>query len=259
MQDEWKPPEGHPISVERAKELMAGELADVYRGIVSAACAPIFWHRKPGPILHNGTVTLARTPKRLLAITAAHVLRQYLDDHSKSPVQLQIMNFRFDNPEIIDISDELDLATMAVPDRLLKEAGKVLVPLENWPPRRPQEGRGIMLGGFPGEDRRETKPMVDWGLFTALGIARRVLGTQITWRVDREFGYGNLPDHHDLGGISGGPLIGWFETPAHFTHYALCGIISEAHQVLENVTAGRADCITDQGLIASYSGILSDL
>jgi hypothetical protein len=58
-------PEGHPISVEKAKELMAGPLADVYREILKKSCAPIFWYRPDRTdrsILHNGTVTFAQTP-----------------------------------------------------------------------------------------------------------------------------------------------------------------------------------------------------
>jgi hypothetical protein len=62
---DWQMPEGHPISVENAKELMAGPLADVYRDILKKSCAPIFWYRadrKDRSILHNGTVTFAQTP-----------------------------------------------------------------------------------------------------------------------------------------------------------------------------------------------------
>jgi hypothetical protein len=61
---------------------------------------------------------------------------------------------------------------------------------------------------------------------------------------------GSLATNDRLGGISGGPLIGWFETPDHLAHYVLAGVISEAHQELENVVARRADFISDDGSIA---------
>lgn len=76
----WEAPEGHPISIEKAKELMAGDLADVYRDILRKCCAPIYWfdrRRKDGRILSNGTVTFVQTPERLLGVTAAHVLNAY--------------------------------------------------------------------------------------------------------------------------------------------------------------------------------------
>jgi hypothetical protein len=251
--DDWKAPDGHPISIERAKELMAGDLGRVYRSILSSSCVPIFWRRvtEPGePILHNGTLTIVRTPKRLFGITAAHVLRQYERDHTNAPVLLQLLNARLEAPEIIDISEKLDLATIAITESLLKQTGKAVVPLSTWPPRVPQEGRGIMLGGYPGIDRLQPKPReAIFGMFTALGLARRVVGPQITWLVERDFGTGDLPLNRDLGGISGGPLIGLFESPSHLTYYALCGIISEAHPLLENVIARRADFIAADGAI----------
>jgi hypothetical protein len=90
----------------------------------------------------------------------------------------------------------------------------------------------------------------DWGLFTALGIARRVIRDQITWVAERSAGVStDLPPNHRLAGISGGPLIGLFESASRLTHHTLSGIISEAHQELENVIARRADFIQDDGLI----------
>jgi hypothetical protein len=107
-----------------------------------------------------------------------------------------------------------------------------------------------MLAGYPGRNRIQEKPFeVEWGLFTALGIARRVTNIQITWRVERDWGCGDLPVNYPLGGISGGPLIGWFETPNHLTEYVFCGIVSEANSELENVVCTRADYIGDDGSI----------
>ena len=221
---------------------MASDLGEVYRSILSACCAPIFWYRPTGPILHNGTLTFVQTPKRLLGITAAHVLRQYELDHGDAPVRLQVMNALWETPEIIAISDTRDLATIAVPQIMLSKIGKELAPLSSWPPIIPQEDRGIMLAGYPGVDRVQPNPFeVNWGLFTALGIARRVVGPQITWRVDRDWGTGDLPANHNLGGISGGPLIGWFESPGYLTQYRLSGIVTEASSQLENGVATRAD------------------
>lgn len=253
MSNEWQPPEGHPLTIERAKALMAGNLDHVYRSILKASCAPIFWSRVDDAntsILHNGTLTVVRTPKRLLGITAAHVWLQYEEDHAASPVRLQVMNAQLDAPRVIAISKRLDLATIQLSEHMLEQMGKDIVPLPTWPPRVPQEGRGIMLAGYPGVDRLQPKSLeVSWGLFTALGIARRVIGPQITWVVERDQGSGDLPPNHHLGGISGGPLIGWFESANHLTQYVLCGIIAEAHQQLENVVARRADFIADDGTI----------
>jgi hypothetical protein len=63
------------------------------------------------------------------------------------------------NLEVIDISDELDLATLVIDDKLLARIGKEIEPLSTWPPRVPQEGRGILLAGYPAIDRLQPKSM----------------------------------------------------------------------------------------------------
>ncbi|MGE0851983.1 MAG: hypothetical protein AB7O44_20590 [Hyphomicrobiaceae bacterium] len=257
MTDAWKRPDGHPLTVERAKELLAGDLGNEYRAILSRCCAPIYWHqRKDGAaqILNSGTMTFLQTPKRLVGVTAAHVVLGYQQEHANaaSPLHLQIMN-AFLNLEVIGLSKALDIATVAMDDTTLGRIGKEIVPLSTWPPQPPQEGRGIMLAGYPGVDRLQPGSMeVNWGLFTALGIARRVIGEQITWVPERQHDgvITDLPPKHRLGGISGGPLIGWFESASHLVHYALSGVISQAHPELENVIARRADFIQEDGTIA---------
>lgn len=86
MANNWSPPEGHPISLENAKRLLAGDLGAVLRKILMDCCVSLFWFQrsKDNPtILHNGTVTLVQTPKKLLGITAAHILREYERDRSE--------------------------------------------------------------------------------------------------------------------------------------------------------------------------------
>ena len=74
----------HPISLDKAKGLLAGDLGDVYRQILADCCVPIYWF-KLGPkdfsISHNGTLTIVQTPKVILGITAAHVFRCYEAGH----------------------------------------------------------------------------------------------------------------------------------------------------------------------------------
>jgi hypothetical protein len=92
-----------------------------------------------------------------------------------------------DEPTAIDQSAQLDLATLSLDTALLSRVGKDIVPLA-WPPRAPQEDRGIMLARYPGLERRTTGQYeIEFGLFTALGVARRVTEQQITWVVDRDY------------------------------------------------------------------------
>jgi hypothetical protein len=251
-------PEAHPIPYEQAQFLLAGDLGDVYRSILQGCCAPIFWfdpNDTHARILNSGTLTFVHTPDRLFAITAAHVMRGYLTDLQTKKTRLQVMNAIIVDPEIIAICDDNDIATIAVNNELIESIGKEIRPLTSWPPRPPREDRGIMLAGYPGVDRIVPEHLsVDWGLFTALGVARRVTERQLTWVVERDHivqasTNSILPPNHPLGGISGGPLIAFIETANHLSHYVLAAIVSQAHDGLENVVAKRADCIRANGTI----------
>lgn len=259
-------PQDHPISIARAKELLAGDLGAVYRDILRRSCAPIYWFglaSKVPRILNNGTLTFVRTPQRLLAVTAAHVFRGYQCDSKKAQLRLQVFNTVVDDlwSKLIDVSDELDLVTIAIDDEFIGRIGRDVMPLTSWPPQPPEEGKGIMLAGYPAIERIEVEPFsVDFGLFTAIVIARRVSDRQVTWLVERDHQLENAavkppPEKYDLGGVSGGPLISWFETPQHVAHYRLSGIITQhpdyakSDFAIERVIATRADAITEGGNI----------
>jgi hypothetical protein len=158
----WTPPTDTAITLEDARRLLSGNLGQAYREIIRGCCVPLFWYRlhgpRAGPILHNGTLTLLRTPERLLGVTAAHVVRQYQTDHAVAAVRLQAGNALLENPVIIDVSPHVDLATFALRDQELAQMGKETMPLSGWPPMLPEEGRGILLGGYPADERRETAP-----------------------------------------------------------------------------------------------------
>src|SRR5262245_45974651 len=120
MSDHWTPPDGHPLTIEQAKELINGDLGEMYRVILGRSCAPIYWHQRRGSdaeILNSGTVTFVRTPKRLMAVTAAHVIRCYEKTYAAAtwPLHLQVMSAGL-NLQVIAISDKLDLATIAIDD-----------------------------------------------------------------------------------------------------------------------------------------------
>jgi hypothetical protein len=265
----WKPPEEHPISIERAKELMAGDLADVYRDILRRCCAPIFWldrqHHDRG-ILGNGTITFVQTPERLLGITAAHVWRGYEEAAADSDLLVRIGDCVIADlaDRRIDVSDRLDLATFGLDAKVMEMLGEEKRPLEYWPPRAPEEGRGIMLAGFPAVARQEADNAVSFGLFTALAIARTVTDLQITWLIepDAQLEAAQIPPpppQYGLGGVSGGPLITWLETESHIATYVLGGIIAEHPDYegnefsIERVVARRADLILASGRIIAAS------
>ena len=194
MANSCGPPEGHPISEEQARQLLVGDLGDVYRDILRGCCAPVYWHRRAAvgtiEICDNGTLTFVNTGVRLIGVTAAHVVEGFDKARAACDVTLQVMNAELDGGfDVIDIDTNLDIATISVDTDLLKRLGKAINPLEGWPPLVPEEGRGIMLAGYPGIDRL-TLPAnaVSWGLFTAMGIARRVTSHQITWLIERQHG-----------------------------------------------------------------------
>jgi hypothetical protein len=195
------------------------------------------------------------------------VVRQYEVDLKDGPLRLQLGSEVVDDllGRLIDISEKLDIATFALDEDLVKRLGKAALGM--WPPKPPPEGKGIMIAGFPGGERIGSNDFtVDFGLFTAIGIARRVTDQQITWLLEREFLLANAkipdpPPEYDLGGISGGPLISWFESENGICHHCLSGIVVEHPDyknnphvpVVERLVAVRADAIAESGKIVHWS------
>lgn len=249
------------ISSERAKDIVAGPWGEEARRILMGCCFPIYWTRtldgQPS-IQNSGTVTVFKTNSRIIGITAAHVMAGYVEIAGEQGTQLYFFGAPIDGVKLIDSTDNqpeftsYDLATFELEESHLRSFGKTITPL-SMPIQVPQQTRGIMLAGYPAADRLQPADReVDFGLFTAIGVARTVTHDQITWAVDREAtppsALNTLPPNHHLGGISGGPVIGWFERGG-VHYYALSGIVSQANSAFENVVAKRADCIDQEGFI----------
>ena len=257
IDDSWDYPTNHPISAERAAELMGGELGSYYRDIMRRACSPFYWHA-PGTdgkrhIRANGTLTYVRSNERTFGVTAHHVFAAYLEQTDEPGITLQLGDAPF-TVDLIASSPELDLVTLSLPPGIADAVHKDIMPVPlPRPGDEPQEGRGIMLAGFVGEDRREGPgPLVGWGMLAAIGVARRVTQKQITWMVERERNIDThaFPVNKELGGISGGPLIAWFEKAGGLlSFHSLAGIIVEANSTIENVVAIRAEYIRADGTL----------
>lgn len=248
----WDYPADYPIKPEQAKALIAGDLGAQYRDILAQLCSPIYWHdgqmRNAPRILSNGTLTYARIGDQIVGITAAHVVRGFEQAKDNGPCILQIGNAAYDL-DIISIDDVLDLAVLRLPPATITSLGKPIIPLSLCRPGDVvQEQRGIMLAGFPGEDRLEGAGQpIGWGLFVAIGIARRANEAQITWSPDYDNhipveGIPDLPRNKNFGGISGGPLVGLFErSGGSLQYFSLAGIVVQANSNLDVVVARRLD------------------
>ena len=251
------PPEGHPITEAMARDLV-GVIGVPTRQFIASCCVPIFWWKGPDPartILANGTVTMVRTPKGVLGLTADHVVEECLTAFDGGGVCVQIADASAHDlrARLISRSKELDLASFDMAGLVDRLGWADKSPLTSWPPVPPQEGRGILIGGYPGGERQPLGPRdVSFGLFTAMAVARTVTDDQISCLFERDFmvdtgDIPTMPPNTDLGGISGGPLITTLESASHLVSYRLGGIVSEAHPALEKVFAKRADIIGDDG------------
>lgn len=260
FKEQWSCPEGHPLSVERAKELMKGNLGRYQYEILSGVCSPLYWHLPDGKgarsIVANGTLSYVQSDGHVFGVTAAHVVNDYLRVENESGCVLQLGSADF-SLDIIDMDEGLDVVTLRLSPETLSSVGKKISPVSlSRPYDVPQEGRGIMICGYPGEDRRELPNRnVDWGMLGIIGIARRVSEDQITWAPDHSSdvpvpGIPKLPKNKNLGGISGGPLIAWFERPeTYLSYFSLAGVIKEASAQLEYVVASRSHFIRPDGRI----------
>jgi hypothetical protein len=180
-----------------------------------------FWWIDPAPATNGrqigGTICFVDTGERLLGITAAHIHRALIDGKQIDPdLACQIGAHTFQaEARLIDIDDNLDLATYEVSKVQISAANADLHHATMWPPVD-LGGDKYFFSGWP------------WSL-TILNDTRVKTSflhfiVRISDRTDRKFvvqthressvpwGLSALPPGTNLGGMSGGPFYRWNET-----------------------------------------------
>lgn len=231
---------------------------ETLRGIAVGCCAPIFWWRTTdGIVSNNGTITFLKTSTNVIGVTAAHVFRGYEGARDSEAIALQVGSVPVSDlgARLIDISDRLDIATFDVSFLGDADMGRKLSPLGRRSAKDLSPEDAIILCGLPGGRRfLEKNKDISWGPFFALGGIHSQNDCDIRYRVEREYLIKHqfipqMPEGYELGGISGGPLIGCFDADT-ILNFGIAGIISEASAQLEYIIATRTDFIKDDGSIA---------
>lgn len=248
------------LTHDQAKALVSGGYGKETLRNVGRYVVPICWPLSPddgGERLTNGTAFFVKTPEALFAVTAAHVVRAFLEQ--KEAVfgalwaTLKDMDAVVDLPhELIAIGKKADIATFRVTERVIAKLGKH--PMTGWPPKIPQVGKGVVYAGFPGTVRQRTAPReFSFGLVSGGTVADSVTETRIVTSIGRDdlvdtLGHGLPPEDFDFRGMSGGPVLAVVET--NVVSWSLAGVISEGTSLLGGILfADLATCIQADGTI----------
>jgi hypothetical protein len=114
---------------------------------------PLFWHigvRNDGP-LRGASTFIMRFEERHIAVTADHVIAQYLEAWASDQRTIcQIGECQvWPETSLISRSTKLDIATFEIDPEKLSEMGAV--PLDcrkDWPPPEVTEGDSLTLAGY---------------------------------------------------------------------------------------------------------------
>jgi hypothetical protein len=205
--------------------------------------APIFWYDPqvtPGSrIIDNGTMFFLRLPKALIGVTADHVYQGYLDAINKNAaIRCRLQSLEFDFCiRLCDRSKELDLATFNIIEEDLSKLNQSAhTPPRHWPPSPIQEGKGIIFVGYPGIYREEKDMRVYWTVYSAETVAQVVAADRIVVQFEREYQVSRrdkkaAPPNVWLGGLSGCPLFGLWESP--IVYLQIAGVGLEFNKTLE--------------------------
>jgi hypothetical protein len=181
---------------------------------------PLFWHigANRGGLPRGATAFILKFEGRSVAVTAEHVLREYLSTlEADKRVVCQLGEVAV-HPEksIIARSDCLDIATFEIEPNLVSKAGGIAVDCtgDGWPSPDVEEGDTISLTGFLDEQREKYGPrhynMNAWG---ANGVAEAVTKTDILTVYERDRVHPVRSDVPlpplglNMSGCSGGPVF----------------------------------------------------
>lgn len=137
----------------------------------------------PTGVQTNGSGTLINTGPRRLLVTNDHVYQAFQDRHDASGAKL-LMSVKggfidISDQPLVDRDPDFDLAVLYIPEELVFRRGKLFSPWPSWPPRRPEEGMGAFVYGYPGLGREV--------LEGSLGIRPALVGMKVASVGERHF------------------------------------------------------------------------
>lgn len=202
-------------------------------------------------------LSFLKTPRAVFAVTAAHVIRGFLEARALDP---RLACGLLDSETLIDLDKALiaigtrvDIATFRVSEGVIAKLNKQ--PLTAWPPQTPQVGKGVFYAGFPGQVRQRLAVReFSFGLCSGAGVADHVDSQNIVTSINHDdlvdpLGHGLPPEDFDFGGMSGGPLLAVIETG--IVSWGLAGVIFKGSSLGGGLLYGaRATSIQEDGTIA---------
>jgi hypothetical protein len=181
-----------------------------YQTWAQRLCIPVFW-RDATRQMHNGTITLVRTPSHVLGITNAHVADGLADCTYELGTGCQIGGAHLDPSRLIARHPTMDLATFRLSDVILAPAGGDPATVSTWPPKPPTEGDVVMYGGYPAMYRQELSGNVDFMFACFAGKVASASDSHVGMVLEIErsesISPSRIPPNADLGGWSGGPVF----------------------------------------------------
>lgn len=250
-----------PLSFVQAKELASGPYGATLLRTAGSYVVPMCWPKTSidheEVELTNGTAFFLKTPQAVFAVTAAHVIRGFLEAKELDP---RLACGLLDSDTLIDLDRDLiaigsnvDIATFRVSESVIAKLNKQ--PLTAWPPQTPQVGKGVFYAGFPGQVRQRLAVReFSFGLCSGAGVADHVDSQNIVTSINHDdlvdpLGHGFPPEDFDFGGMSGGPLLAVIETG--IVSWGLAGVIFKGSNLGGGLLYGaRATSIREDETIA---------
>lgn len=248
------------VTIAEAKQLAGGGYGKTLLRMCASYVVPICWPKSidaEGVHLTNGTAFFVKTPQAVFAVTAAHVVLEFLQAKARDPRTICGL---VDSETEIDLAQDLigigrniDIATFRISERIISKFDKH--PLTAWPPKVPKIGQGLLYAGFPRQNRARRGPReFSFGLTAGGTPVDHVDDAKVVTSINRDelvdtLGLGLPPDDFDFGGMSGGPVLAIVETGV--VSWALAGVIYEGSRLGGGLLYGaRATYIQDDGTLA---------
>ena len=248
--------------MDEARRLIQGPFGRALHEAVHQYVHPLWWFdrgRGGAGRIRNGTTFFVNCGGGLFGVTAGHVYDEFAAQ-AEHGVRCRVgggptWDLR---PRLISRGEETDIATYRVTSEEVRQLGGIVLTgyQDEWPPKPPENERGSMFAGFPAVERKLLgEHRIEWGIYSALGIASSVSDRDVSCLLERHEwvptpGAVEPEEGYDLGGMSGAPMLSLVIVRGTLVTWRLAGVLYECSKKLEEIVrAARADVIRIDGTV----------